>query len=90
MKGLFRFRQPYVLLTTYLNPLIFVDSNPWITVTLAMIGKFQIAASFAVIYVYAGELMPTVVRSEAMGISSFVAGIGLLLFPYINALVRKN
>ena len=57
---------------------------------MAMIGKFQIAASFAVIYVYAGELMPTVVRSEAMGISSFVAGIGLLLFPYINALVRKK
>ncbi len=53
-----------------------------------MIGKFQIAASFAVIYVYAGELMPTVVRSEAMGISSFVAGIGLLIFPYINSLVR--
>ena len=62
-------------------------ANPWITVTLAMIGKFQIAASFAVIYVYAGELMPTVVRSEAMGISSFVAGIGLLIFPYINSLV---
>ena len=47
----------------------------------------QIAASFAVIYVYAGELMPTVVRSEAMGISSFVAGLGLLMFPYVNALV---
>ena len=40
------------------------------------------------IYVYAGELMPTVVRSEAMGISSFVAGLGLLMFPYVNALVR--
>ncbi|CAB4068206.1 SLC22A4_5 [Lepeophtheirus salmonis] len=67
---------------------IFIDEiqNPWITVSLAMIGKFQIAASFAVIYVYAGELMPTVVRSEAMGISSFVAGIGLLIFPYINSL----
>jgi len=63
-----------------------LDANPWITVTLAMIGKFQIAASFAVIYVYAGELMPTVVRSEAMGISSFIAGIGLLIFPQINAL----
>ena len=50
--------------------------------------SFQIAASFAVIYVYAGELMPTVVRSEAMGISSFVAGLGLLMFPYVNALVR--
>merc|ERR1712141_362051 len=63
-----------------------LGASPWITVTLAMIGKFQIAASFAVIYVYAGELMPTVVRSEAMGISSFVAGIGLLIFPYINSL----
>lgn len=53
-----------------------------------MVGKFQIAASFAVIYVYAGELMPTVVRSESMGVSSFVSGIGLLIFPYINRLVR--
>ncbi|XP_023337932.1 organic cation transporter protein isoform X1 [Eurytemora carolleeae] len=63
-----------------------IDADPWWTVCLAMVGKFQIAASFAVIYVYAGELMPTVVRSQAMGISSFVAGIGLLLFPYINSL----
>ena len=29
-----------------------------------MIGKFNIALSFAVIYVYVGELMPTVVRSQ--------------------------
>ena len=41
-----------------------LDADPWWTVSLAMIGKFQIAASFAVIYVYAGELMPTVVRSQ--------------------------
>ena len=75
-----------VWVVTYSYPSI--DATPWITVTLAMIGKFQIAASFAVIYVYAGELMPTVVRSEAMGISSFIAGIGLLIFPQINALVR--
>jgi hypothetical protein len=34
--------------------------------------------------------MPTVVRSEAMGISSFVAGLGLLMFPYVNALVRTR
>ena len=69
--------------------IFFLGASPWITVSLAMIGKFQIAASFAVIYVYAGELMPTVVRSEAMGISSFVAGLGLLVFPYINSLVRN-
>ena len=67
--------------------LLFADADPWWTVSLAMVGKFNIALSFAVIYVYAGELMPTVVRSQAMGISSFVAGIGLLVFPYINSLV---
>jgi hypothetical protein len=71
-----------------LNLISSADASPWYTVSLAMFGKFQIAASFAVIYVYAGELMPTVVRSEAMGISSFFAGIGLLIFPYINNLVR--
>ena len=58
--------------------------------SLAMVGKFMIAASFAVIYVYAGEMMPTVVRSEAMGISSFFSGFGLLIFPYLNALVSMQ
>lgn len=53
------------------------------TVSLAMIGKFGIAASFAVFYVFVGELLPTVLRSQAMGIASFIAGIGLLTFPYI-------
>ncbi|PBC29955.1 Organic cation transporter [Apis cerana cerana] len=55
----------------------------WVTVSLAMIGKFGIAASFAVFYVFVGELLPTVLRSQAMGIASFIAGIGLLAFPYI-------
>lgn len=55
----------------------------WVTVCLAMIGKFGIAASFAVFYVFVGELLPTVLRSQAMGIASFIAGIGLLTFPYI-------
>lgn len=57
------------------------------TVILAMIGKFGIAASFAVFYVFVGELLPTVLRSQAMGIASFIAGIGLLGFPYVVYLV---
>jgi hypothetical protein len=55
-----------------------------------MVTKFCIAGSFAVIYVFAGELLPTVVRSSAMGIASFVAGIGLLTFPFIVELVRSS
>ena len=56
-------------------------------VTLAMIGKFGIAGSFAVIYVFSGELLPTVIRSQAMAVASFFAGLGLLFFPQILALV---
>lgn len=52
-----------------------------------MVGKFGISASFAVFYVFVGELLPTVLRSQAMGIASFIAGIGLLTFPFIVSLV---
>ena len=62
----------------------------WISVTLAMIGKFGIAASFSIIFLYASELLPTVVRSQAMAWASFVAGIGLLGFPYIVYLVSNS
>ena len=33
-----------------------------LTTIFAMIGKFGISASFAVIYIYSAELLPTVVR----------------------------
>jgi len=53
-----------------------------------MLGKFGIAASFGIVFLYASELLPTVVRSQAMAIASFVAGLGLLAFPYIVSLVQ--
>lgn len=54
-----------------------------------MLGRLCAAASFAVFYVQIGELLPTVVRAQAMGASSVVAGIGLLTVPYIVALVSR-
>ena len=59
-----------------------VDADPWWTVGLAMIGKFNIALSFAVIYVYAGELMPTVVRSQV--------GITMRWWPYFLSLLSAG
>ncbi|XP_038218570.1 beta-alanine transporter-like [Zerene cesonia] len=56
---------------------------PWITVSLAMLGRLSAAASFAVFYVQIGELLPTVLRAQAMGAASFISGIGLLACPYI-------
>lgn len=57
--------------------------------SLAMLGRLCAAASFAVFYVQIGELLPTVVRSQAMGASSFISGLGLLTVPYIVSLVSN-
>ncbi|CAH0717998.1 unnamed protein product, partial [Brenthis ino] len=66
------------------------EAWPWITVSLAMLGRLCAAASFAVFYVQIGELLPTVVRSQAMGASSFIAGLGLLTCPYIVSLAMYS
>ncbi|XP_067675691.1 organic cation transporter protein-like isoform X2 [Haliotis asinina] len=55
----------------------------WVTITLSMIGKFGASAAFAIIYIFAAELFPTVVRNSGMGGSSFSARIGGILSPYI-------
>ncbi|XP_076358159.1 organic cation transporter 1-like isoform X1 [Tachypleus tridentatus] len=59
------------------------NDNVWGPVILSNIGKFGIAASFAVIYVYAGELFPTVLRGSAMAIGSVVSSVGLIAAPHI-------
>ncbi|TKS88940.1 Solute carrier family 22 member 6-B [Collichthys lucidus] len=53
---------------------------------LAMVGKFGITASFAVIYVYTAEIFPTVLRQTGMGVSSMFARMGGVLAPIINML----
>nr|KAG5705621.1 hypothetical protein BaRGS_034819 [Batillaria attramentaria] len=51
------------------------------TVVLAMVGKFGITASYAIIYLAAAEVFPTVVRNIGMGVSSMSARIGGILAP---------
>ena len=65
-----------------------LDKN-WIIVTLAMIGKFCISASFAIIYVFSAELFPTVVRNVGVGSGSFWARVGGVVAPYIGELVSS-
>ncbi|XP_068603436.1 solute carrier family 22 member 13 [Brachionichthys hirsutus] len=53
---------------------------------LAIVGKFGITASFAVIYVYTAELFPTVLRQTGLGLSCMFARMGGVLAPIINML----
>lgn len=52
-----------------------------------MIGKFGISAAIGEIYIYTGELFPTVVRSFILGFCGVGARVGATLSPYIYHLV---
>ena len=52
----------------------------------ALAGRFGIAASFNMIFLYTTELFPTVVRSAALGFCSLVARVSGIAAPQIIAL----
>ena len=54
----------------------------WLSVS-AMFGKFCISASFAVVYVYAAELFPTVIRNVGMGVATVASRVGGILCPFV-------
>ncbi|XP_077976897.1 organic cation transporter protein-like isoform X2 [Glandiceps talaboti] len=53
----------------------------WLGITLAMLSKFSITASFGIVYVYAAELFPTPLRAVGVGLCSMSARIGGMLAP---------
>ncbi|XP_029299281.1 solute carrier family 22 member 13 [Cottoperca gobio] len=59
---------------------------PNVQTGLALVGKFGITASFAIIYVYTAEIFPTVLRQTGIGVSSMFARMGGVLAPIINML----
>lgn len=62
----------------------------WLTILLAMMGKFCVSSSNVVMPVYTAELFPTVMRNLGMGSSNVPAGVALMLVPYLWNLVSTN
>lgn len=56
------------------------------TVLAATVGKFFVTAAFGSVFVYAGELFPTVLRSAAVGMCSTAARVGGAVAPPAVAL----
>ncbi|KAL3866340.1 hypothetical protein ACJMK2_043646 [Sinanodonta woodiana] len=57
------------------------DAMPWLTVTLAMIGKAGISGGWAALQVFSAEIFPTVIRNIGVGSCSFSARIGGIVAP---------
>eukprot|EP00090_Calanus_glacialis_P003966 TRINITY_DN1295_c0_g1_i3.p1 TRINITY_DN1295_c0_g1~~TRINITY_DN1295_c0_g1_i3.p1 ORF type:complete len:542 (-),score=102.07 TRINITY_DN1295_c0_g1_i3:207-1832(-) len=67
----------FLLLTT-------VVSSTTGKIVLAQLGKFAITASFAMVYQYAAEMFPTVVRNVGVGSCSFFSRFGSILAPFVG------
>ncbi|XP_017838012.1 organic cation transporter protein [Drosophila busckii] len=62
------------------------SGSNWIIIALFLIGKLGITSSFAVIYTYTAEMMPTVIRSGGVGVMSTFARCGAMLAPFVPLL----
>lgn len=70
--------------------LITLISDTNIRVFLASLGLVGMAISFPTIYLYSGEVYPTVVRNVGVGLGSIAARIGSIIAPYIATMVIYN
>nr|XP_019965897.1 PREDICTED: solute carrier family 22 member 5-like [Paralichthys olivaceus] len=58
-------------------------SHPALTLFLVLLGKFGILAGNGVLYVYSGELLPTVIRNTAMSSCAMFSRVGSSVSPYL-------
>lgn len=62
----------------------------WPRVTLAALGIVGMSISFPTVYLFSGELFPTVVRNVGVGSASMCARIGSMLAPFVTSLVSMQ
>lgn len=62
------------------------ESESLTIVTFASIGIIGMSFAFPTVYLYAGELFPTVVRNIGVGTCSMIARIGSMIAPFVAGL----
>lgn len=62
----------------------------FLSIGLAMLGKFGVTSAFAMLYVFTAELYPTLVRNMAVGVASMASRVGSIIAPYFVYLGAYN
>ncbi|XP_070770964.1 solute carrier family 22 member 4-like [Enoplosus armatus] len=62
---------------------ITLHSHPALTLSLVLLGKFGILAGTGVLYMFTGELFPTVIRNTAMSSCAMFSRVGSSVSPYL-------
>lgn len=69
--------------TTLLLSIVVPQDITWLVITLTMLGKMSITASYGTIYLFSVEQFPTVIRNVALGAASMSARVGGVSAPYL-------
>lgn len=64
------------------------STSAMLRLTLFLIGKFAITASFGILYVYTTEIFPTNMRNSLMSTCSMIGRVGSMLAPQTPLLVN--
>ncbi|XP_012262104.1 organic cation transporter protein isoform X2 [Athalia rosae] len=62
----------------------------WVRLLLSCFGIVGMSVSFTTVYLFSGELFPTVVRNVGVGTSSMCARIGSMAAPFVVSLGRDD
>ncbi|XP_051259110.1 solute carrier family 22 member 4-like isoform X1 [Dicentrarchus labrax] len=62
---------------------ITLHSHAALTLTLVLLGKFGVLAGTGVLYMFTGELSPTVIRNTAMSSCAMFSRVGSSVSPYL-------
>jgi len=74
-------------INAYIHIFILIDMA-WLRMVLACFGIVGMSVSFTTVYLFSGELFPTVVRNIGVGTSSMCARLGSILAPFVVSLVN--
>ncbi|GFT50775.1 organic cation transporter protein [Nephila pilipes] len=75
---------------TYAADLPVPKDLPWMSTSLALMGKFCVTGSFGLLYLYTSEIFPTGVRNVTLGSCSMCARVGSILAPFMRDLGRAT
>ncbi|XP_076639870.1 organic cation transporter protein isoform X1 [Colletes latitarsis] len=68
--------------------IVISDNMSWLRLILVCIGIVGMSVSFTTVYLFSGELFPTVVRNIGVGTSSMCARIGSITAPFVVSLAQ--
>jgi hypothetical protein len=55
-----------------------------------MVGRFFVCICYGIVYIYAAELFPAVIRKSAMGVGVTFSRIGGFVSPFLADVVRRT